>query len=185
VAAQAAPAVKTVTIDTVKLRGSARDPAADVTFANAVFRAANVQFKLVKNETAAAAESDTWLGKDTDLTYGLCGSASGEETDCWTGATARFKLSSRLRAFYPATVSPDARAYSRPPYCARGTAAPLNGMVGVSNSGKSRSLAHELGHILLNSGDHPADTGNIMHETNTSTGEALTPAQQATVYSNA
>lgn len=184
-AGAATPATKTVSIDAVKLRGASRDPAADVTSANTIFRPANVQFSLGKNETASTADSDTWLGGDTEISKGTCGGASKEELDTWNGATAKFKLSGKLRAFYVATVSSGDRAYSFPPYCATGPAAPVSGMANVSNSGASRTLAHEIGHILINSGDHPADTKNLMHPTNTATGNDLTAAQKAAIYANA
>ncbi len=176
---------KTVSIDAVKLRGAARDPAADVAFANTVFKPANVQFSLVKNETATNADSDIWLGGDTTITTGTCGSATKEELDTWTGAASIFKLSGRMRAFYVDSISSGSRADSYPPYCATGTAAPLSGMATVSNTGASRSLAHELGHILINSADHPADTKNLMNPTNTATGNDLTAAQQSAIYNNA
>jgi hypothetical protein len=185
--APAAVATKTVSIDAVKLRGSKRDPASDVTFANTVFRPANVQFSLGKNETATDADSDTWLGGGTSITKGACKAASKEELDTWNGSTSKFKLGGSLRSFYVASVFSGEisdRGYSFPPYCATGNAAPLNGMSVVTNTGANRTLAHELGHILLNSGDHPADTKNLMHSTNTATGNDLTATQQATIYHN-
>lgn len=102
----------------------------------------------------------------------------------WNGATAKFKLSGRLRAFYVDTISSGSRGDSYPPYCATGTAASLSGMATVSSSGADRTLAHELGHILINSGDHPADTRNLMNPTNTATGNELTDAQKSAIYAN-
>jgi hypothetical protein len=174
-----------VSIDAVKLRGATRDPAADVASANTIFRPANVQFSLGKNETASVANSDAWLGGDTEISTGTCGAATTEELDTWNGAVTTFKLGARLRAFYVATISTGSRADSYPPYCATGTAAPLSGMATVSNSGAGRSLAHELGHILLNSPDHPADAKNLMHPTNSATGSDLTAPQRASIYANA
>lgn len=182
----AAGGTKTVSVDAVKLRGSTRDPAADVSFANTVFAPANVHFSLAGNHTATAAESDGWLGNDTELDNNSpCGGATAEETAMWNGATTRFALSARVRAFYVGSLASGDRGYSVPGYCATGAAAGLNGLAGVSNSGRSRTLAHELGHILLNSDAHPDDTGNLMHPTNTATGNALTPEQQAAAYANA
>lgn len=182
--AAAGTATKTVSIDAVKLRGAARDPAVDVASANTIFRPANVQFSLRKSVTASTADSDVWLGGDTEISTGTCGAATKEELDTWSGAAAKFKLASRLRAFYVSTISTGSRADSYPPYCATGTAAPLSGMATVSNSGASRSLAHELGHVLLNSPDHPSDPNNLMHPTNTATGSNLTAPQKAAIYAN-
>ncbi len=189
VARQPAPAcpggVKTVSVDLVSLRGSTRDAPADLAFANGVFAPCCIQFTMGNGGTVSAADSDSWLGGDTDLQTGTCGSATTEELNAYNGATAKMKLSSRIRAFYAATISSSSRADSYPPYCATGNAAPLNGMASVSNSAASRSLAHEIGHILLNSPDHPADTANLMHPTNSATDSKLTPAQCATAYANA
>jgi len=181
----AAAATKTINIDAMKLRNSNRDPAADVNFANKVFKPANVQFNLVKNEKAVDADSDSWLGGDTKIETGTCGTASQEEVNVWVGAVTKFKFNNRLRAFYAEKISSGSRADSYPPYCATGTASGLSGMATVSNTGASRSLAHELGHILTNLPDHPDDTNNLMHPTNTSTGEELTPTQRAAIYANA
>ena len=38
---------------------------------------------------------------------------------------------------------------------------------------------------MLDSGDHPKDTNNLMHSTNSSTREELTPTQRTTVHGNA
>jgi Domain of unknown function (DUF4157) len=176
---------KTVNVDLVSLRGSTRDAPADLDFANTVLAPCCVQFTMALGATVDAAHSDTWLGGDTVINTGTCGSATSEELDTYNGATTELGLSSRIRAFYVASISSGSRADSYPPYCATGTAAPLSGMVTVSNSGASRSLAHELGHILLNSATHPADTTNLMNPTNTATDNKLTPSQCATIYTNA
>jgi hypothetical protein len=181
--------VKTVTIDLVSLEGSTRDAPADLDFANNVFRPCCVQFQLGLGLTTST-NSSTWLGGDTDLSVGACGAPTQEELDTYSGSQAAHGLTSRIRAFYVETISSGDRADSYPPYCATGTAAPLSGMVTVTNSGRSRSLSHELGHFLLNSPNHtgidnPADTGNLMVPTNTSTGDALDATQCATIFGNA
>lgn len=184
--APAAPPTKTIAIDALTLRGASRNPAADVTFANTVFRPANVQFSLVNSAAASNADSDTWLGGDTDLAVGKCGAASGEELATWNGAVATHKFSSRLRAFFVTSISSGNRGDSYSPGCGnKGTSAPLVGMISVTNIGASRTLAHELGHILLDQVGHSAAPDNLMHPTDGSTGEKLTAAQIATIYANA
>ncbi len=179
-------ASKTISVDMVSLRDSNRDPLADLDFANRVFLPCNVQFAMKIGRTVSPELSDKWLGGDTDLEkQSTCGRPTAEEKDTFSGATNELNLSSRIRAFYVSTISSRDRGYSLPPYCATGDAAALQGMVVVSNSGMQRTLAHELGHVLLNSGVHPPDTNNLMHETNTATGEQLTPEQCATINANA
>jgi hypothetical protein len=175
---------RTLSIDAVRLRGATRDPRADVAFANAVFDPCCVRVTLARNETATPALSDTWLGGDTDLATGTCGAASPDELNAYSGATAQYGLTSPIRAFYAATISSGARGESYPPYCATGTAAAIRGMLKVTNSGADRTLSHELGHVLLNSGDHPPEMDNLMHPTNTATGEQLTAAQCAAANAN-
>jgi len=188
---QACPGgTKTITVDLVSLDGSTRDAPGDLDFANKVFKPCCVQFQLGVGLSTTQANSSTWLGGDTDLNVGNCGAASQEELDTYNGAAAAHGTTGRFRTFYVASISSGARADSYPPYCATGTAAPLSGMVSVTNSGASRSLAHEFGHILINSASHtgidnPADTGNLMVPTNTSTGEALDATQCTTIFGNA
>lgn len=173
---------KTLKLDFVKLRQTNRNPATDLTFANRVFAPACVQFTSTGVNTATRAQSDGWLGGDRDLATGVC-PATTEETNTYNGAVTAFSLSSRLKAFYVRSLSTGDRGNSHPPYCAgTGVAAST---INVANSGRRRTLAHEIGHILLNSGDHPAATDNLMHPTNTSTGENLTAAQRSTIFANA
>jgi hypothetical protein len=173
---------KTLSIDFVKLRAASRNPTPDLAFANRVFAPACVQFTSAGVHTATTVQSDGWLGGDTDLDSGPC-PATAEELKLVNGAVAAFSLSSRLKAFFVASLSSGARGNSAPPYCG-GTTVAVN-TIAVTNSGASRTLAHEIGHVLLDSGDHPAATDNLMHPTNTSTGENLTATQRSTIFANA
>ena len=106
------------------------------------------------------------------------------------GATATHGLSSRMRVFYVATMTPSsALANSMPPYCATGTTARYLDYVEIRNAARPDTLAHELGHILLNSGAHagivnPADTTNLMFAPGR-TGSNLDATQCATVFEGA
>ena len=179
-------AEKTVTIDTVKLDGSNRDPALDVALANGILAQCNVRLVHGKNEIATPAETTAWIGADRSCTGGLCGGASTEERALMTGATARFGLTSRLRAFYMVDIGSHARAESFPPYCATGGGAVALNMIKLTNTASGKTLGHESGHILLNSGTHPAGSTNVMSPTNTAPlGETFTDAQCSTLYANA
>ncbi len=154
----------------VKPRGSSRDPAADLTRASAIFNACNVGFTTGQNITVAAADSDTRLGGDTDLAAAnACGSVSIEEKTLFDGAKAKYGLSSRMKLFFVDTFSGvgSAAAYSYPPYCATGSASPYVDHAVITNGAYCDTVAHELGHILINSGDHqsiddPTSRSNIM-----------------------
>src|SRR5437868_5787780 len=108
----------------------------------------------------------------------------------YDGATAEFKLSSRMRAFYVQTFSGHvALGYSIPPYCATGTAASYANHLVIQDSGLKDTLAHELGHILLNSGEHkgidnPSDKNNLMFAPGR-TASDLDASQCKIIYNNA
>lgn len=177
---------KSVTIDTVKLDGSTHNPAADVAVANAIFAQCNVRLVLGIGATATAAETTNWLGGNTVLqTSPACGSSTVEEIRLFRRATNRFGLTARIRAFFPATISGLAAAgYAIPPFCATGTASPIRNMAVLGNTADIGDLAHEIGHILLNSGAHPAGT-NLMNPFGPPQGQRLTDAQCTTIYNNA
>jgi len=181
---------KTISIDLVKLRGATRTPATDLAEANKIYKPCCVQFSKGVDQPAPNDKSDLWLGGDTDLKWDTQCGLEAEEKAMWDGATTEFKLSSRMRAFYVDTLNPtSARAYSRPPFCATGKASPYVNHIVVSNSGSNDTLAHELGHVLLNSGDHhgidnPADTKNLMLSPGR-TGSDLDASQCKIIYNNA
>jgi len=190
VAAQAPPeatrvrAEKTITVDTVKLDGSNHNPATDVAMASSILGQCNVRVAHGVNATATNAETTGWLGGDTDLRRsGTCGTTTADERRVFPGAAARFGLGARFRAFFPATISGGGAAsgYSYPPYCATGAAAGFRNIAVIENGGDSSTLAHELGHILLNSGGHPA--GTIM--SGRPRPPRLTDPQCTTLYNNA
>jgi hypothetical protein len=185
-AAMRTRAEKQVTIDTVKLDGSNRDPATDVALANGILAQCKVRLVQGGNHTATAAETTAWIGADGVASTGTCGAASTEERALMTGATARFGLGSRLRAFYARDIGSHARAESYPPYCATGGAAVIRNMIKVTNTASGKTLGHEVGHVLLNSGAHPAGSTNVMSPTNTAPlGEDFTETQCTTLYNNA
>lgn len=192
VAASAGPtamrsrAEKTVSIDTVKLDGSSRDPSSDVAVANGIYAQCNLRLVHAGNHTATAAETAAWIGADRVAATGTCGSASADERQLMTGATARFGLASRLRAFYVQDIGSHARAESYPPYCATGGASVIRNMLKITNNSNGRTLAHEAGHVLLNSGNHPGDLRRTMGPAGgPPQGETFTDTECSTIYTNA
>ncbi|MDQ5821702.1 MAG: hypothetical protein M3540_09690, partial [Actinomycetota bacterium] len=88
-----------------------------------------------------------------------CGAASAEERTLYRGGRGAFGLGARIQAFFVQTMTGYTPAgYSIPRYCATGPAAEFRDVAVIQNSGDSSALAHEIGHILLNSGAHPANT---------------------------
>lgn len=179
-------AIKTVEVDLVSMDGSTMDPTAQLERANTIFNQCCVRFALKSGGSEGNARTTSMLGGDTDLAQSpSCGSATAEETALFSGASADFALSSRIRAFFVATINSGAPSYSVPPFCATGAAVPIRNMAVVANSGSVRALAHEFGHILLNAGAHPTNLLNLMAPVSTPPGEQLTPTQCSTIFSNA
>jgi Domain of unknown function (DUF4157) len=175
---------KTVTIDTVRLAGASHDPAVAVAAANGIFSQCNVRLAHGVNATASAAQTTAWLGDQDLVTSPSCGTVSREERTVFQGATAAFGLTARIRAFFPATISGTSDvAYAVPPFCATGPAAAVRGMIVVSNRTTREDLAHEVGHVLLNSDDHPRAT--LMSPSGGRATTRLTDPQCRTIHSNA
>jgi hypothetical protein len=174
---------KTVSIDTLKLEGSNRNPAADVTTANSILAQCNVRVVHGVNATATAAESAAWIGPDLTVEQGDCKTPSTDVGRLAHQATAKYGMGARIRAFYVRAISTTARASTCPPSRA---GALLNGFTWVSNTAMGRSLAHEIGHNLLDPGPHTGGTTNIMAPTNKApTGETIDDPRCNRIYNNA
>lgn len=177
---------RTLTVDTVKLDGSTHNPATDVAIANAIYAQCNVRIAHGVDATASGPETLGWLGGNRDLAAGpLCGTPSPEVTHLVQGATARFGLAARVRAFFPVTFSLAAgRGFSWPASC--GPVASKRNTAIVQNAATERTLAHEIGHILLDPGPHQAAaTQNVMVPTAVSPlAETFTDADCATIHAH-
>jgi hypothetical protein len=95
-----------------------------------------------------------------------------------------------MRVFFVESINPaTAFAYSTPPFCATGAEAPYVDHVVVPNTALPDTLAHEFGHVLLDSGrhtgiDNPADTRNLMVSPGR-TASDLDTTQCGTIFGNA
>lgn len=146
--------LKTITVDTIKLDGSTHTPATDVQVASAILSQCNVRVQHGVDATARPGETTTWLNGNTDLRAGNnCNRPSREERTLFTGASAAHGFGARFRAFFPATFTGvNGSGYScipsdTPHRLLRNTAV-------IQNDADTDSLAHELGHILINLGPH-------------------------------
>ena len=184
--------MKNLTVDMVKMRGSNRTPSDDLSRANSIFNNASVNFTTGQDVTVPDNLSNTWLGGDTDVNVAgvTCGAVTGEEKSLYDGPTAHYSLGSRMRVFFVKTFSGyDALAFSRPPYCATGTAASYANHAILKNAALPDTMAHEFGHILLNNEVHhgvddPSDTCNLMYSPGR-TGSVIDASQANTIYNNA
>ncbi|HET7461543.1 MAG TPA: hypothetical protein VFJ82_09840 [Longimicrobium sp.] len=181
---------KTVAVDLVKLDGSTRTPASDLAEVNRIFAPCCVEFTVGADKTATAAETTGWIGDQDLAVSATCGTVTGEQKALYDGATAKWALGSRMKAFFVSSMSGvSAYGLSNPPYCATGTAAAYVNHLVIENDALSDSMAHEFGHTLLNSGTHagvdnPADKSNLMFAPGR-TGSNLDASQCATIFGNA
>ena len=136
------------------------------------------------------ATTQGWLGGDADLQWDDTSNVTAEVTAMFDGATSKHGLSSRMRFFFVASLTPStARAYSIPPFRAIGGQASYVDHGVVSNTALTDTVAHELGHILIDSGAqtaivNPADITNLMFAPGR-TGSNLDATQCATIFGNA
>lgn len=149
----ASRAEKAVSVDTVKVAGSRFTPATHVQVANAIYAQCNVRFAHGVDATAPA----TFLGDDNKLqATGVCSRHTKEEVALFNHARNDLGFKARIQAYFvPAFKGFKESAYSYPRYC---TADKWLGTTIISNSADDSTLAHEIGHILLDSGRHPKDT---------------------------
>ena len=183
--------VRTISVDMVTLHGSTISPAAQLARANTVYSGCCVQF--VAGATPpqeSQATTEGWLDGDTELEWHTRCGLETEEKDMWDGATSAHHLSSRMRVFFVKSLNPTtALAYSRPPFCATGTAAPYVDHVVIPNTALSLYPGARIRSRMLNSGSHtgivnPADTTNLMFAPGR-TGSNLDATQCATVFESA
>ena len=180
------PVIKTVNVDLVSLDGSTRNATQELDKASSIFNQCCVHFNFVTGGSEDDARTSALLGGDNILNKTTaCGSPTAEETSLFSGASADFSLSSRIRAFYVNSTTPSVPAYSFPPFCATGGASALRDMAVVTNTASVRGLAHEFGHILLNNGTHPSNSLNLMSAPGSPPGEQLSPTDCATIFANA
>jgi hypothetical protein len=149
-------AEKTITIDTLRLDGSTANIARDIAMANAILSQCNV--RVVHGidagpPVAPASTTQTLLGGDTDLrAANSCGTPSAEERRLFRDGAAQAGFNARFRAFYVASFTNVAgAAYSCPPFTSPN--ALIRNTVVMQNGADAGTLAHELGHILINT-DH-------------------------------
>ena len=177
-------AEKTVTIDTVKLAGSAFTPSTHVAVLNATYAQCNVRFAHGVDATATAPQTTAWLGADNALAAsGSCGAVTAEQRALYRGARGTFGLRARIQSFFVQSLTGYTPAgFSLPRYCATGPAAEFRDTVVIQNNADASALSHEIGHILLNSGAHPA--GTLMRPTLPLPLE-ITDPQCLRIYNNA
>ena len=156
---------KTVDVSIFLLPGATRNIFADLAFANRVFADCCVSFN---NVNGSSLRVSGW--RDTILNHAEdCGRLSTEEEEMFKEASASGS-SAPIWVFYVDQYDPDSDS-SKGVSCRRGISSGKRAIFPQSAYIKNRAdpstLAHELGHIMIQSGDHEGivdrtDPNNIM-----------------------
>ena len=177
----ACPAMTKVVVDMISFRGTDRIPSTDLVKTNAIFAPCCIEFVMGRGVSVSPDFSDPRMGNDTTFDRGRCGEDTAEEQALIPAVNKKFNLNGRIHVFYFENINPDAKATSQPEYCS--TPLALN-HVYMTNSAVDRTMAHEIGHILLNDLLHDSPPDNLMHPSEGSLGSNLTPEQCATIKTN-
>ena len=159
---------KTVTVNVTYVKDGSTDLATHLSKANDVYKQASVEVKAGKSETLDETKSKAILGNDLILDeYSDPTSPTTEEKELLkanrsSGTITMYYVKGMSQgslgeAFWPATGQPASFVYA---------------------STTSRTWPHELGHVLLDSGDHPSDVDNFMAQTAVASGKELMTADQ-------
>ena len=139
------PTKKTVTIYPMTLGSSLRNPYRDIERADEIWSQCGVKIKSMIGECSTSKVLDTLDPKDVLNEYSDPASPTSEET-------AMLALqrggSSALHAYYVPKMSANSRGEAFWPAVSKTSA------VVISDNAASDSLAHEIGHVLLDRGDH-------------------------------
>lgn len=165
-AAPAKPAKKTVTVNVSKLEGSSR--ATSVTDASKIFEdAASLSVTTGTVETVNKKDSEALIGTDLILEeYSSPGSPTAEET----ALTKRNRKKDTITVYLVKALS--AGSHGEAFWAADFPSTPASVVIknGDSPFVAGKPLAHELGHVLLDSGDHSGDKTNLMSYDHTGVG---------------
>jgi hypothetical protein len=139
------PTKKTVTIYPMTLGSSLRNPYRDIERADEIWSQCGVKIKSMIGQCSTSKVLDTLDPKDVLNEYSDPASPTSEET-------AMLALqpggSSALHAYYVPKMSANSRGEAFWPAVSKTSA------VVISDSAASDSLAHEIGHVLLDRGAH-------------------------------
>jgi hypothetical protein len=157
--------VQTVEVAIFSFAGNSRNPFGDLTFANRVYADCCVAFRSAGGGSLPAA----LLGTDATLQHsGECRTFSAEEESLVTAASG-LGGNAKVWIFYVPNFEPqsDAKGLSCMLSHLSGNRLAVPPMILVAADADPATLAHELGHLLIDTADHqgidnPSDPGNVM-----------------------
>ncbi|HEY4684542.1 MAG TPA: hypothetical protein VII57_00715 [Dehalococcoidia bacterium] len=155
-----------LTVNVTKLDGSTRSTS--VADASAIFRAAaDFSIEPGKAETLNRTESEALIGSDLTLDeYSSVGTPTAEET----ALTARNRSVGTITVYLVKALSAGSHGEAFWPSGFPTVPASVVIKNGDSPFVAGKPLAHELGHVLLDDGSHPAEVTNLMSYSHTGVG---------------
>jgi hypothetical protein len=144
---------KTVTVFPVSVGASTRDPYPDIKRANEIWAQCGVQVKSEIGECIEGDDLDLQDPKGVLNEFSDPKSPTAEETALLAKRPGGKNV---LHAYYVPKMSAGSRGEAFTP-TDNGTSAVI-----ISDSCASDSLAHEIGHVLLDDGSHDPDADNLM-----------------------
>ena len=167
---------KKVTVNITHLKGGAVAHGRHIRKANRVFKQARVKVEKGKVERIGRKKSKEILGDDLVLEeFTSASSPTDEEKEL----LKHNRTTGRITMYYVGEMSDGSLGEAFDPSSGQ----PVSFVYASDNS---RTWPHELGHVLLDEGGHPADDDNFMAQTATATGkEEMTEDQIKTIRSSA
>ena len=165
---------RAIDIYPISLPGSTRDAATDIARANTIWAQCSVSVAMTGGESWQTDAMDLLNPKGVLNEYSNPASPTIEET----AILAHHPGGSALHAYFVPSMSAGSRGESFWP-----SMTPSYSAIVISDAAASDSLAHELGHVLLDDGSHDSDPDNLMASggiRNVGV-DTLTPAQCARI----
>lgn len=151
---EATPPKKTVRVFPVSLGSSSRDPYVDIKRADAIWSQCGVKVTAMMGQCSTSNVLDKQDPKNVLNEYSDPASPTAEETEM---LALRPGGSGDLHAYYVPKMSANSRGEAFWPAVSKTSA------VVVSDTAASDSLAHEIGHVLLDDGSHnEVDADDLM-----------------------
>lgn len=170
-------AKKTVTLNFTHMHGSTGDSAGAITYANTkVYNQANIEIVKGTEITVNKADTEADLGSDLELDeYPSPSSPTAEERKLFK----RNQSAGAVTVYFVKSLSAGSLGEAFWPGLGHGFVG-----VAVGNIGTANTVSHELGHVLLDAGEHnvPDDT-HLMHATATAPTK-LTEAEKTKMRSS-
>jgi len=179
---------RTIAVDVVVFHGFTESPQSFIDHANEVFKKCCISFSLGTTVTKSEPQTRALFDGGTTYITGGCDTLSAHDSRIAADADVR-KLSKPFKLLCTERLENAEgrlRGTSWGPTCAKLGSGPLRGFFAVSEGAGVRTLPHEFAHYLMSVfAEHAAQTSNLQHTTDESTGEEITSLQCDIMFTRA